>query len=102
MGLSCDGPLVVLVSSFLADLQCHACLGVIVGGIRKTWPNYDHLLFNIVDLIGSAFALLSTSSLVINSYHLMYRSLRKYLVWKLASFGSIFVLIFLISEQARV
>ena len=37
-------------------------------------------------LIGSAFALLRTSSLVINSFHLMFRSLHKHLVWKLATF----------------
>ena len=38
-----------------------------------------HRIFNNVDLIGSAFALLETSSLVMNSFHLMFRILRKHL-----------------------
>ena len=63
-------PLVVLVSSFQVS------------------PVH---LFNIVDLIG-------TSSLVINSFQLMHRSLHKHLVWKFASFSSI---CFHVSEQQR-
>ena len=76
---------------FPGGLLYHACFGVHVGGILRTWPRYLNVLFNIVDLISSAFVLLSTSSLVINSFHLMFRSLCKHLVWKLASFCSIFV-----------
>ena len=86
---------------FPDDLQYHVWFGVRVGGIPKTWPKYIHVLFNIVDLIGSAFALLNTSSLVINLFHLMFRRLRKYLVWKLASFSSFYLVVSHVSEQLR-
>ena len=59
---------------FSDGLQYHACFGVFVGSIQRTWPKYFHLLFNIVDLIVSTFALLWTSSLVMNSFHLRFRS----------------------------
>ena len=55
---------------------------------------YVLMLLVIVDLIDLVFALLSTSSLVINSFHLMFRRLRKHPVWKLANFSSICLVVF--------
>lgn len=75
---------------FFNGFQYHACLGVLVGGILLTWPKYLNLRLNFVDLIDSAFALLRTSSVVMNSLHLMFKHLRKHLVWKLTSLCSIF------------
>ena len=80
-------------------LQYYACFSVLVGGILRTRPKY--LLSNIVDLIGSAFALLSTSSLVINLFYLMFKRLHKHLVWRLASFSSTCLVVFHVSEQLR-
>ena len=74
--LSCDGSLVRFfwVSSFpfstwfpAPRLFLHSCLGIL-----RTWPKYFHLLFNIVDLIDSAFVHLRTSSLVMDLFHLMF------------------------------
>ena len=74
---------------FPEGFQYNACFGVLVSDVLRSCPKYFHLL-NIVDLIGSAFALLWTSSLVMNSFHLML-SLRKHLAGvELVSFCSLF------------
>ena len=65
---------------FPDGFRYHACFGVLVGGILRTWPKYLHLLFSFVDVIGRTFALLRASSLMMNSFHLMFRSLHKRVV----------------------
>ena len=65
---------------FPDGLQYHACFGVLVGGIINIWPRYLKLLVSIDDLISSTFAI-STASLVMNSFYLMFRSLNKHEVW---------------------
>ena len=42
---------------FLYGLQYHVYFVLLFGGILRTWPTYHNLLFNTVDLIGSAFTL---------------------------------------------
>ena len=95
--LSCDGSVVCFIWSSLFPLSrwfpVPRLIGVCVGGILRTWPKYLHLLFNIVNLIGSAFTLSGTSSLMIHLLFLMFTSLYKHLVWKLVSFSSFFVFV---------
>ena len=49
-------------------LQYHACFDILVGGILIIWPKYILLMFNIVEFIGSVFAVFRTSSYVINLF----------------------------------
>ena len=49
---------------FPDGFQYPACFDVLVGGNLRTWPQISPFFFNIVDLIGSAFALLKNSLLV--------------------------------------
>ena len=58
---------------FPDGLQYCACFGVLIGSKGMT-QIFLLFLFNIVDMIGSPFALLNTS-LVINSFHLLFRNL---------------------------
>ena len=60
---------------FPDGLQYHACFDVLVGGIINIWPRYHKLFLSIDDLISSTFTILSTASLVMNSFYLMFRSL---------------------------
>ena len=83
----------LIVSGFVSfgrpGVQYHACFVDLVGGILSTWNKCVHLLFNIVGLIGSVFGLFKYFTLAVHSFRLMFRNLRKHLVWKLASFSSI-------------
>ena len=83
--------------SFFQMYLCHACFGVLVGSILRTWPRY--LIFNIVDLIDSAFTLLRTSFLLMNSFNLTFTSVHKHLVRNLVCFCSNYFGCFHVSKQ---
>ena len=66
-------------------VHSHACLGILVGAMRRACPKYDHLFLFIVVITSSAFAFSRTSMLVMKSFHLIFRRRWRHFVWNDAS-----------------